>query len=180
MIFRRLLRSNKATNFSSAPPKWKVPEKKGWINIKLQIPKTTPKELFWQMLRAPFSTYFKCIGVVTVFGTICFGVQYFYAQYKLRTSDFCATALKTLENYPELIKILGTPLKSGHAFPYVKNGIQEDEVFLNMPLNGEKSNGILTFHAIRDQNVWIIRSMKFTFADRAGGIVRLIKDQDEK
>lgn len=111
-------------------------------------------------------------------GVVGFGIQFYHAQYKLRTSDYSKLAMKTLENYPQLTDLLGCPLKGGHIFPYVKNGIQDDEVRVTMPITGKKSKGVLSIHAIKDQNIWMIRSMNFTFADRAGGAVRLIKDPD--
>ncbi|XP_065217416.1 uncharacterized protein LOC135843449 [Planococcus citri] len=180
MRFTRLLCSYKPPVSSSSPAaRWKIPEKKRRININFQVSKVQPKELFWRMVNAPYRSYFYYIGGIALVGGLGFCVQFFYAQYKLRSSDYSLTAVRSLEQFPQLMDILGRPVQAGHVYPSVRNGIQDDEVRVNIPITGKKSNGLLQVHAVKDGNIWSIRSMNFTFTDRAGGAVRLIKDPAE-
>lgn len=117
------------------------------------------------------------LGLVTcLMSIIC---NFKYCQYKLRTSDFNVIALKKFNECKKLQDILGPPIKAGYVFSNKKNGITENEVDIVVLLQGQKLQGLLKYQANKIQNNWIINKMEFSFSDKAGGIVQLIKPVNE-
>lgn len=108
-----------------------------------------------------------------------FGV-YQYAQYRSRTSDYNTTALKSVMKHPKLVALIGEPIVAGYVFSRIRGGFDQDHVDLVVPLNGKNANGLLKYQADRVDDEWVIRKMEFSFLGEAGGVVRLVKDEQKQ
>lgn len=126
-------------------------------------------------VEAPPKTYYKIAALIALFGVFGIALQFQYTQYRIRRSEYNVSALEIFQKHQKLINLIGSPIKYGYVFPAQRGSIKKDHVQACIPITGQISKGILQYDASKDEDKWSINAMDFTFKDRAGGKVRIIK-----
>lgn len=127
----------------------------------------TPTRTLW--IRAGF-------GAFGLFLTGLLTIHVF--QYKLRKSAFNLIALEELSKHSKIIDLIGEPVKAGYVYSRKKGSIQKNSVDCVVPVYGKNVDGLIKYQADKLDGEWALRRMEFTFLDQAGGVLRLVKNEE--
>lgn len=99
-------------------------------------------------------------------------------QYKLRKSPFNLLALEELSKHEKILDLIGEPVKAGYVYSRKSRSITKDFVDCVVPIYGKNVDGIIKYQADKIDGDWALRKMEFTFIDEAGGVIRLVKQEE--